>query len=530
MYIASETLINAINSPLRTIQAKVEHHHSSTLVKTFFYNDDLQSINIERVGEDGKFFGFGICQKAKINIRDKNRAYDFNEGDKLYISFGVDSDYNTPLPFFYVSEVNRDENTNGLTITAYDAINAAAEHTIAEIDTSATLTYKELAKACCSLIGVNSVFTILPIFNEPIVSMNFNGDETIRSVLNAIAEATQTIYYMDPSCMRFIQLDKNGEPVLTIDKSKYFTLKSGENRTLAAICHATELGDNVIATSGADGITQYVRNNPFWELREDIASLLEAAVASVSGMTINQFDCSWRGNFLLEIGDKLELITKDNQSITSYMLNDVIDYNGALSQHTQWNYVDNAETAANPSTLGEVLNQTTAKVDKVNKEIELLASTTNEQAEAIASITLKADEIDSKVQRVEMETQASIDNLNTITTELTTQIQQTSENVQITIEELKASGVDHVTTGKGFTFDNTGLTIEEISDITNNKIKTTITNNGMTVYANNDEMLVANDEGVKAKDLHANTYLIIGKNSRFEDMGSNRTACFWIGS
>lgn len=50
----------------------------------------------------------------------------------------------------------------------------------------------------------------------------------------------------------------------------------------------------------------------------------------------------------------------------------------------------------------------------------------------------------------------------------------------------------------------------------------------MTVYNNGDEVLTANDKGVTAKDLHARTYLIIGENSRLEDL-NNRTVCFWIG-
>jgi hypothetical protein len=55
----------------------------------------------------------------------------------------------------------------------------------------------------------------------------------------------------------------------------------------------------------------------------------------------------------------------------------------------------------------------------------------------------------------------------------------------------------------------------------------------MIVAQDSDEKLVANADGVKAEDLHATTYLIIGNNSRFEDYtnssGEARTACFWIG-
>ena len=51
----------------------------------------------------------------------------------------------------------------------------------------------------------------------------------------------------------------------------------------------------------------------------------------------------------------------------------------------------------------------------------------------------------------------------------------------------------------------------------------------MTVHRGNEEVLTANNEGVKAEDLHATTYLIIGNNSRFEDFKNDRSACFWIG-
>ena len=50
--------------------------------------------------------------------------------------------------------------------------------------------------------------------------------------------------------------------------------------------------------------------------------------------------------------------------------------------------------------------------------------------------------------------------------------------------------------------------------------------------ANAEDVLVANSEGVKATDLHAKTYLIIGEGdgrSRFEDYGIKRTGCFWVG-
>ena len=101
-----------------------------------------------------------------------------------------------------------------------------------------------------------------------------------------------------------------------------------------------------------------------------------------------------------------------------------------------------------------------------------------------------------------------------------------AEDVKIEIHTELEKGVDKVTTKTGFTFDDTGLTVEK----DNSEMKTQITEDGMTVYQENTGVLIANNNGVEARNLHANTYLIIGTNSRFEDFGADRTACFWIGS
>ena len=100
----------------------------------------------------------------------------------------------------------------------------------------------------------------------------------------------------------------------------------------------------------------------------------------------------------------------------------------------------------------------------------------------------------------------------------------TAEQVQLSIEN-SISGIDGIETSTGYTFDKDGLHISK----SDSEISTTITEDGMTVYEGSKALLTANNEGVAATDLHAKTYLIIGTNSRFENYGSSRTACFWIG-
>ena len=99
-----------------------------------------------------------------------------------------------------------------------------------------------------------------------------------------------------------------------------------------------------------------------------------------------------------------------------------------------------------------------------------------------------------------------------------------SESVDIKISEAIA-GIDSVETSTGYTFDKDGLNIHKDGEEMHN----TLDNKGMYVRKNDTDILVADSEGVNAVNLTARKYLVVGKNARFEDYQSNRTACFYIG-
>jgi hypothetical protein len=434
------------------------------------------------------------------------------------------------FPTFYVSEVRRDEKTGELSITAYDAIYKADKHTYSEIELS-SYTLEELATACAALLGVSMEATGLDVFTTSYpTGGNFEGTETIRYVLNAIAEATQTIYFINSANqLVFRLLDRDGAANYTIDKEQYITLDSKTNRRLGKISSITELGNNLEVSTAASGSTQYIRDNPLYELRDDVATLLDNALLAIGGITINQFTMDWRGNALLEVGDKIGLVNKDNSICYSYLLDDILTYDGSLKQKSQWTYKENeTETAANPTSIGAAINQTYAKVDKVNKEITLVASEVNNNSSAISSIKMNTDSINATVESVRQTTQEAFEDVNSNIGELTTRVnaQITAEDVSFSIQSALANGVSKVETETGYVFDSDGLTVSKSTS----DISTQITEDGMRVSKSNEVVLTANNVGVEARNLHATTYLIVGTNSRFEDYGSNRTGCFWIGS
>ena len=555
----NETVSNALISPVRDIKARVEFYEGSTLVEICNCNDRLISFTVERVGES-KFFGFGICQKANIHLIDKNRELNFSTKNSIKIVFSIGSNGFYPYPTFKISEIHRDENTNELSITAYDLLYSGSKCFYSDLNMVAPYTLRTFATEAAIALNASGVKYDSNAVNAFALNLaeggNYEGTETIRDCLTDIAEATQTIFYINSQDeLVFKRLSKSAGPVFTISKAHYITSSSKTNRRLGKIVHTTALGDNLSVSTSQAGTTQHIRDNPIWTTFEssEIAGFLNQAITAVGGLTINQFDCSWRGNFLLEIGDKIGLITKDNEEVYSFVTDDVISYTGVLSERTSWEYADEVEESSNPITIGDKLNQTVATVDKINQKIDLIVSEGNnnyagiqleldqisqkvsslEQSdtaikEDISSITIEQGNITASVQAVDKKVDESIEDTNAAIETLTKRVDATitEENVSIMIQQELANGTNSVTTSTGFVFDETGLTVSKSdSDMT-----TVIDEDGMTISRNGTEVLTADNTGVKATNLHALTYLMIGETSRFEDYdGGSRTGCFWIG-
>jgi hypothetical protein len=141
-------------------------------------------------------------------------------------------------------------------------------------------------------------------------------------------------------------------------------------------------------------------------------------------------------------------------------------------------------------------------------------------AENQVAVDAALSELDDRLREALGEIDAE---LVTIQSSVDTKI--TPDDLTIAINQVVEAGSTKVTTSTGFTFDDTGLTVSK----SGSEMTTQITEDGMTVFRDGDEVLTADNTGVKAENLHATTYLIIGKNSRFEDYEDNRTGCFWIG-
>lgn len=531
------------DSPLDAVKSRVLIYNQDGLrVAECTCEDILSGFSVSREGVAGKFFGFGVCHKLKMQLININKdpALTFYKGYYAEIYYGDGTSWDRCYPKFYFDEIKVDKKTGDITIIAYDKLKQAADYTYADLEINVTADYPALWSIfykACGLLGIpkpiydaeNEIHSAMyDILYSPQTPPNYDGTEDVRSVLDDVAEVLRVIYFLDRYenlTWKKVCIDREADLQVTPDM--YYEWEEESAKVLSVLYSTNELSDTEgIEVDTAGNVVQYIRENGLLTLREDVQDIL-ATYNSPFRMT--PFILDWSGDYTLEIGDCIEIHNNEDDGTTKvYILNDEVDYAGTLSQATSWEWTDNdAENDNSPVNIADKINQTFAKVDKVNKEITLLTTELGGYPEKLAQMQVTVDDITTRVVRVENVTDEEVaaltNRIDTLAKE--TALKVDAEGVEIIVEETLSEGVEKVvTSAKKYTFDDTGLNISS----SDSNISTTITEDGMRIYRGREEVLTADNEGVKAEDLHATTFLIIGTTSRLEDRG-NRTACFWIG-
>ena len=176
--------------------------------------------------------------------------------------------------------------------------------------------------------------------------------------------------------------------------------------------------------------------------------------------------------------------------------------------------------------FGKRFSEILGLIDETQDKVDATASSLrNDITKSETSLRRDTEQI---VMDAKRDIQKTVDgNIESLTNQVTAQL--TAEAAKITVlEEKLEAGAEKVVTKTGYTFDADGLKISKSGE----EMENTLDNTGMYVKRNGENILIANNEGVEATDVHIKTYLIIGEGdgrSRFEDYGTDRTGCFWIG-
>ena len=446
----------------------------------------IKSAKIESTGVQGKICGTTYCQKLsctlintpRMNVQkgalvelwfyptEKNIDLTVVSGkipglkdNEIYMTF-----YNT----YIVDSVKKNEKTGELSLIGYDYMNKAANTLFSLPNNADTFTLGDILFQCQYLLSRDNTHVnvdhnrALPSYLPTTWTreqINLSGEETVRDILNAVAELCGENYFCHPRNNMSYLRHNNENPLIIgkaisttkwvgtggqligesdkdigdqylrdkvyIDKSKYFELTSDKQYRLTGITATNELNDSV--SVGTDEYRQVIYNNPFLTLLPDETqqTILTGILNQLKGISITPFNCEWRGDPRLEPTDWLEFEDKKGFTFKSFLLNETVEYNGGFKS-TMW--VDKMESqtpiAADRNISTSIL-KTKATVDKVKGEITLEVSRAKEAEQLLGSrLTINENAITSEVKN----RQDADSELSSTITQTATEIRQEVKN------------------------------------------------------------------------------------------------------
>lgn len=423
----------------RYVKGKVEVYRASTLLYTLMPNDYLKSIEI--VSSPVKaFFGYAMSQQTTITFIDKLAELAILEGDIVRPYIGIEDNGTITYiqkPDFIIGKVDRKQNGIDLIVEGYDLIEKAKEYKPSSLAINLPCNLEQYFNAVCAVLGcqgnygglINFTITELP---------NYDDNNTLRDILNDLAGACGCICYMSGTVATMKPLTASNPH--TISKADYFSLTTGTPLTLTSVISTNPLGDNVESGSG---IPQILSDNGFLVNRTDRGTILDSLREAVYGLTVVPYELEWRGNPNVELGDCIELESK-NGTITTFYLSESMSYSGGLKASSNFDFTERDALHTNSSTIGEKLNETIAKVDKVNQTIELRVQEAVDDNATIAELKLSVGQIQGTVADLEGDVIAQQTQITQTSNAITLEAQARSEE-DAELRSLISQQADNIT-------------------------------------------------------------------------------------
>lgn len=448
-----------------------EYMHDNDSLISFKITTDLQ--------KDAAIFGNTICKYAETKAQNPGNLIRPVVGGHIDLYVGLTLDISQPTQDieylnqgrFTLYDIKYDEDNETFTTYHYDDM---VKFNIKYFENGNVypMTLGNFVSSLCMRVGLelgnpdfyNSDFVI----EQPNVAAN---EYTFRDLLGWAAELAVGNAIIGRDGKVYIK-SYGDTSVFTITPELYTKFKKtdtfGPINSVYMLREA--LGDNVVYPDPQplNPITYKIIDNMLaYDQREDI---IESIYDEVNGTTYTPFQLEWRGTGHLDFMDKITIIDTNGISYDSYVMNQVLNFDGALSETLSAVAYSPVETAITNSGTSSTKNRLTeAKVNKVDGEITLVVAEIDGLDQDISQLTLDVSSIEATVSDHEgrvgslevssaaISAQVS-DNEGAISAlELTTQ--GLSLSVQ-NYEDGELSGANYTFDGTGATFTNGALTIQ----------------------------------------------------------------------
>lgn len=445
---------------------------------------------------------FGCCEASVVKFKIRN---EFGELKDKWFDVSMVLNNNTDAPFqigsyrVFSDEPSGDKKYKN--VTAYDAM-----YDIINADVSAwyesltfPITLREFRHSFFNNFDIeqeeNDLIHDDMLIEKTIATTNTSG----KDIITAICELNGVFGHINrQGKFTYISLDES--MCEELDKSRYNSCEYEDFETSFISKLQIRQEQNDIGVIVGDGTNTYIIENNFLVYGKEPVELEEIANKTFEKIKTAQYrpmKATLKGNPCLEVGDAI-LIHARNKDVASYILQRTLKGIQSLKDSFESNGVYE---------YAEKVNSTNKEVKQLRGKVNILEKTVEQTVAKIADVENEmSTTITQTVKGLKVEIESAAENIDNLQGD----VEKNKEDINKTTYEF---------TTEDFTVSKEGEEIE-----------THISHDGMTVKKNGQDVLVANNKGVDATNLHAKTYLIIGKNSRFEDYGSNRTGCFWIGS
>lgn len=414
-----------------------------------------------------------------------------DDADYSYIEYGT----------HIVKEKKHDEEQDTVSLECYDLMIKSMIPYDLSLDYTKGVTVKDFLDAICDRLGWIKGYT--DFYNSGVLvdEEKYDSSDTFRDALDDIAEVAGGMIGFVGDELRVIYPTDSGE---VIDEESLKTLKIGKKYgPINSVVLSRSPQEDNIYKQDTESITQNglteirIENNQIIDTHRD--DFVDGVCDALFGLSFELYELESFGIGYLNFGEFFTIRTADGVDHKVLMLCDDLQITQGVSEESKLEEPEITETDYSAaSKTDKTINKALIRVDKQENEIRSLVSKTE-------TLEDKYSGLDSKVTSM-------------------VEVMMDEKSLDIKISEA-IEGIDSVTTSTGYRFDKDGLNIHKDGEEMHN----TLDNTGMYVRRNNDDILVANSDGVNAINLTARKYLIIGNNARFEDYSHNRTACFYIG-
>ena len=464
---------------------------------------------------------------VKISVLDGSLS--IAESSDITVYEVDDSENKTKIGLYRVEKPTR-SSANTYKITSYDHI-VKLDKDVSEwfnaLDAWPYTLY-DFAKLLCEECG-------LVLKNETLI----NGEHLIQKFSASGITGRRLMEYVGQVCCRFGRVTTDGQfEFAWYQTGKSITTSEFYLNSLTYEDYSTQLIERVqVRTTRNDVGTIYpqtgsntyvIEGNPLLiaESAEDLQTVVQTIYEELSGITYTPCKCSLFYPSGVDVGDIVTITDRNGVSITTYVMSSVIEGQKQTIQCVG-SYSRESVTFKN----NENLDDLTGRVTEIEKTVEGLRVTVSQVQTEQDETTRKISELQVTADGLSSEVSKQTQEMENIRTDMTS-IQQSADEISLKVQDIQDNGVSKVTNEFGLTINESDVTIHRSgSDMTNSLNET-----GMYVVRNKGQsneqvMLKASADGVKATDVTVNNYLIIG-HSRFEKYtrgtDTERTACFWV--